>query len=80
MGKQTHGAYPWLGIDPIVTASKVLGLQTIVSRNVNLTESAAVISVGQINAGVRSNVIPEELTMTGTIRSLDGGKTCYTPE
>jgi metal-dependent amidase/aminoacylase/carboxypeptidase family protein len=73
MGKQTHGAYPWLGIDPIVTASQiVLGLQTIVSRNVNLTESAAVISVGQINAGVRSNVIPEELTMTGTIRSLDG--------
>ncbi|PKH67708.1 amidohydrolase [Flavobacterium sp. ALD4] len=72
MGKQTHGAYPWLGIDPIVTASQiVLGLQTIVSRNINITESAAVISVGQINAGVRSNVIPEELTMTGTIRSLD---------
>jgi amidohydrolase len=72
-GKQTHGAYPWLGIDPIVTASQiVLGLQTIVSRNVDLSESAAVISVGQINAGVRSNVIPEELTMTGTIRSLDG--------
>jgi metal-dependent amidase/aminoacylase/carboxypeptidase family protein len=54
MGKQTHGAYPWLGIDPIVTASQiVLGLQTIVSRNVNLTESAA-ISVGQINAGVKA--------------------------
>jgi metal-dependent amidase/aminoacylase/carboxypeptidase family protein len=53
MGKQTHGAYPWLGIDPIVTASQiVLGLQTIVSR-INLTESAAVISVGQINAGVK---------------------------
>jgi metal-dependent amidase/aminoacylase/carboxypeptidase family protein len=51
MGKQTHGAYPWLGIDPIVTASQiVLGLQNV-SRNVNLTESAAVISVGQINAG-----------------------------
>ena len=72
MGKQTHGAYPWLGIDPIVTASQiVMGLQTIVSRNVNITESAAVVSVGQINAGVRSNVIPEELTMNGTIRSLD---------
>jgi amidohydrolase len=72
MGKQTHGAYPWLGIDPIVTASQIImGLQTIVSRNVNITESAAVISVGQINAGVRSNVIPEELTMNGTIRSLD---------
>jgi amidohydrolase len=72
MGKQTHGAYPWLGIDPIVTASQiVLGLQTIISRNTDLSETAAVISVGQINAGVRSNVIPEELTMTGTIRSLD---------
>ena len=71
-GKQTHGAYPWLGIDPITTAAQiVMGIQTIVSRNVNITESAAVISVGQINAGVRSNVIPEELTMTGTIRSLD---------
>ena len=71
-GKQTHGAYPWLGIDPIVTASQIImGLQTIVSRNVNITESAAVVSVGQINAGVRSNVIPEELIMNGTIRSLD---------
>jgi metal-dependent amidase/aminoacylase/carboxypeptidase family protein len=65
--------------NPIVTASQiVLGLQTIVSH-VNLTESAAV-SVGQINAGVRSNVIPEELTMTGTIRSLDGKCKTYMPE
>jgi amidohydrolase len=72
MGKQTHGAYPWLGVDPIVTASQiVMGLQTIISRNVNLTESPVVVSVGQINAGVRSNVIPEELIMNGTIRSLD---------
>ena len=71
-GTQTHGAYPWLGIDPITTAAQIImGIQTIVSRNLNITESAAVISVGQINAGVRSNVIPEELTMTGTIRSLD---------
>ena len=71
-GKQTHGAYPWLGIAPITTAAQIImGIQTIVSRNLNITESAAVISVGQINAGVRSNVIPEELTMTGTIRSLD---------
>jgi amidohydrolase len=71
-GKQSHGAYPWMSIDPIVTASQiVLGLQTIVSRNVELTESAAVVSVGQINAGVRSNIIPEELIMNGTIRTLD---------
>ena len=71
-GKQTHGAYPWLGIDPIVTASQIiLGLQTIVSRNLNIAETGAVISVGKIDAGVRSNVIPEELTMNGTIRTLD---------
>jgi amidohydrolase len=71
-GKQTHGAYPWEGIDPIVTASQIiLGLQTIVSRNVNLTESAAVVTVGKITAGVRNNIIPEELEMNGTIRTLD---------
>ncbi len=71
-GKQSHGAYPWQSIDPIVTASQIImGLQSIVSRNVNLTQNAAVVSVGQINAGVRSNIIPESLTMTGTIRTLD---------
>lgn len=71
-GKQAHGASPWQGVDPIVTASQiVLGLQTIVSRNVDLTESAAVVSVGKVNAGVRSNIIPEELEMAGTIRTLD---------
>lgn len=71
-GKQSHGAYPWQSVDPIVTASQiVLGLQTIVSRNVNLTENAAVVSVGQINGGVRSNIIPESLTLSGTIRTLD---------
>ena len=71
-GKQAHGASPWQGIDPIVTASQViLGLQTIVSRNVNITESAAVVSVGKITSGVRSNIIPEELEMDGTIRTLD---------
>lgn len=71
-GKQSHGAYPWQSIDPIVTASQIIiGLQTIVSRNVNLSQNAAVVSVGQINAGVRSNIIPESLTMTGTIRTLD---------
>lgn len=72
IGKQAHGASPWQGIDPIVTASQIImGLQTIVSRNVAITESAAVVSIGQINAGVRSNIIPEELTMNGTIRTLD---------
>jgi amidohydrolase len=72
LGKQAHGASPWQGIDPIVTASQIImGLQTIVSRNVMLTESAAVVTVGQINAGVRNNIIPEELIMNGTIRTLD---------
>ncbi len=71
-GKQSHGAYPWASIDPIVTASQVImGLQTIVSRNVPVTESAAVVTVGQINGGVRSNIIPEEVNMNGTIRTLD---------
>jgi amidohydrolase len=71
-GKQTHGASPWQGVDPIVTASQVImGLQTIVSRNAPLTESAAVVTVGQINGGVRSNIIPEEVNMNGTIRTLD---------
>ncbi|MEA5256358.1 amidohydrolase [Arcicella aquatica] len=73
-GKQSHGAYPWSSIDPIVTASQVImGLQTIVSRNAPVTESAAVVTVGQINGGVRSNIIPEEVNMNGTIRALDTG-------
>lgn len=71
-GKQAHGANPWQGVDPIVTASQIiLGLQTIVSRNVDLTESAAVVSIGKVTAGIRSNIIPEELEMAGTIRTLD---------
>jgi amidohydrolase len=73
-GKQAHGASPWQSVDPIVTASQIiLGLQTIVSRNVDLTESVAVVSVGKITAGIRSNIIPEELEMAGTIRTLDKG-------
>ncbi|MGL5111211.1 MAG: amidohydrolase [Flavobacterium sp.] len=72
LGKQSHGASPWQSVDPIVTASQiVLGLQTIVSRNIDLTQNPAVVSVGQINAGIRSNIIPENLSMTGTIRTLD---------
>lgn len=71
-GKQTHGAYPFLGIDPIVTGSQiVMGLQTIVSRNLNLGLNGAVVTVGKFDAGVRSNIIPEEITLSGTIRTLD---------
>jgi amidohydrolase len=71
-GKQTHGSMPWGGIDPIVVASQIItGLQTIVSRQEDLTKAPAVITVGRINSGVRANIIPEELNMEGTIRTLD---------
>ncbi len=71
-GKQTHGARPWGGVDPItVSAQIIMGLQTIVSRQTELTKEAAVISVGKITAGVRNNIIPEQAHMVGTIRTLD---------
>ncbi len=71
-GKQTHGSTPWTGVDPIVTSAKIIeGLQSIISRQTELTKAAAVISVGKINAGVRNNIIPEKATMIGTIRTLD---------
>ncbi len=70
-GRQAHGAYPWMSVDPVVTASQiVMGLQTIVSRTVNLTELPAVVSVGKISGGVRSNIIPEEVELVGTIRTF----------
>ncbi|HEV7920192.1 MAG TPA: amidohydrolase [Thermoanaerobaculia bacterium] len=71
-GKQTHGAYPWLGIDPIVVASQiVLGLQTIPSRQLDSTLAPSIVTVGAIHGGVRNNIIPDEVEMIGTIRSLD---------
>ena len=71
-GKQTHGSRPWGGIDPIVISAQIInGLQTIVSRDTELTKEAAVITVGLIRGGVRSNIIPEEVEMIGTIRTLD---------
>jgi amidohydrolase len=71
-GKQTHGGMPWAGIDPIVVASQiVLGLQTIVSRQIDLTQAPAVISIGKISGGVRTNIIPESVLMEGTIRTFD---------
>jgi amidohydrolase len=73
-GKQTHGSQPWAGIDPVsVSAQIVNGLQTIVSRQTDLTKNPAVISVSTFHGGVRSNIIPEEVVMTGTIRTLDTG-------
>lgn len=71
-GKQSHGSQPWLGVDPVVVSAQIIsGLQTIVSRQTELTKNAAVISVCIINGGVRANIIPEEVEMTGTIRTLD---------
>lgn len=71
-GKQAHGANPWMSVDPIVTASQiVLGLQTIVSRNVNITKDPAIVTVGAIHGGIRQNIIPESVQMIGTIRTFD---------
>ena len=71
-GRQTHGAAPWMGVDPIVTAAQVvLGLQTVVSRTIDLTQEPAVVSLGAIRGGVRENIIPEQVEMRGTIRTFD---------
>ncbi|AVR47446.1 amidohydrolase [Christiangramia fulva] len=71
-GVQAHGSAPWSGVDPIVISAKIIdGLQTIISRNADLTESAAVITVGKISSGVRFNIIPETAEMIGTVRTLD---------
>ncbi len=70
-GTQSHGAAPWSGVDPIVTSSQiVLGLQTILSRSVNVTENPAVVTVGAIHGGIRHNIIPEKVEMIGTIRTF----------
>lgn len=70
-GRQAHGAAPWASIDPIVVSAQIINsLQTIVSRNLNITENAGVVTIGSIHAGVRSNIIPEQAEMLGTIRSL----------
>jgi amidohydrolase len=71
-GKQSHGAMPWLGIDPVVIGTQIIqGLQTIVSRQSELTKDPVVISTTIFKAGVRENIIPAEVTLAGTIRTLD---------
>ena len=71
-GKQTHGARPWSGVDPIVVASQiVLGLQTIASRQVDVTQAPSIVTVGRIAGGIRNNVIPDSVEMEGTIRTFD---------
>ncbi|HMQ87992.1 MAG TPA: amidohydrolase, partial [Flavilitoribacter sp.] len=71
-GKQTHGSTPWTGIDPVTIAAQIIqGFQMIIARQTELTKEPAVISVGKITGGVRSNIIPEEVELIGTIRTLD---------
>jgi amidohydrolase len=74
-GKQTHGSRPWQGIDPIVVAAQIVnGLQTVVSRQVDITKNPAVVSVGVIKGGVRNNIIPDSVEMLGTIRTFDAAQ------
>jgi amidohydrolase len=71
IGKGSHGAKPWSSIDPVVTAAEIItALQTIVSRQVDLTQDAAVVTVGTVQAGVRYNIIPPDATLSGTIRAF----------
>ena len=71
-GSQTHGAMPWGGVDPVVVSSQiVLGLQTIVSRQSDITQAPAVVTIASIHGGLRSNIIPDSVVMLGTVRTLD---------
>ena len=71
-GRQTHGSAPWRGVDPIVVGAQIVGaLQTIVSRNVDITRLPAIVSVGQFQSGVRNNIIPETAKLVGTVRTFD---------
>ncbi|MEP1086297.1 amidohydrolase [Algoriphagus sp.] len=70
-GVQAHGAYPWSSVDPIVTSSQIImGLQTILSRSVNVTQNPAVVTIGAIHGGIRHNIIPEEVKLIGTVRTF----------
>lgn len=70
-GRQAHGASPWSSVDPVVTAAQaIMGLQTILSRNVNIAENPAVVTIGAIHGGIRHNIIPEKVEMIGTIRTF----------
>jgi amidohydrolase len=71
-GRQAHGAAPWMSVDPVVVSAQIINaLQTIVSRQMDLTHEPVVVTVARINAGIRENIIPEEAVMSGTIRTLD---------
>jgi amidohydrolase len=71
-GRQTHGARPWDGVDPVTVAGQIiLGLQTIASRQLDVTQAPSIISVGRVSGGIRFNVIPDTVELEGTIRSFD---------
>ncbi len=71
-GRQTHGARPWAGVDPIVAAAQIINaLQTIVSRQIDITRTPAVVTVGSLHAGVRNNIVPDTASLSGTIRTFD---------
>jgi amidohydrolase len=71
-GKQTHAAAPWQGIDPITVSAQIaLGLQNVASRQINILGSPSIVSIGTIHGGDRNNIIPDEVVMTGTIRTFD---------
>jgi amidohydrolase len=73
-GRQTHGSSPWHGVDPIyVAASMVTAIQGIASRQLDITKGPAVITIGSIHGGVRGNIIPDDVSMLGTIRTFDAG-------
>jgi len=73
-GVQAHGASPWMGVDSIVVSAQIINaLPTIVSRNLEITEQAGIVTIGSIHGGLRSNIIPETVEMVGTIRALDSG-------
>jgi amidohydrolase len=74
-GTQTHAAQPWRGVDPIVVGAQVvMGLQTVVSRSMNITKEPSVVTVGVFQSGVRNNIIPDEARLEGTIRTFDEGQ------
>ncbi|MCX7070270.1 MAG: amidohydrolase [Gammaproteobacteria bacterium] len=71
-GRQTHGAIPWNGVDPIVASAQIINaLQTVVSRQIDITQGAAIVTIGKIEGGVRNNIIPERVVMKGTLRALN---------
>ncbi|MBM3395565.1 MAG: amidohydrolase, partial [Betaproteobacteria bacterium] len=71
-GRQTHGAWPWKGIDPIITSAQIItGLQNIVARQLDVSKEPAVVTVATVHGGTRKNIIPDEVQMSGTIRTFD---------